>query len=50
MANFPPGPSQGDPHVDGGVTWIYDGTKWQKQAPTLTTGDINLFDPAHPAK
>ena len=49
MANFPPGPSQGDPHVDGGVTWIYDGTKWQKQAPTLTTGDINLFDPAHPA-
>ena len=50
MAQFPVPPNtDGDTHEEGGVSWVFDGEKWVKQDPTITTGDIELTDPTHPA-
>jgi hypothetical protein len=50
MANFPIPPYGDDTHVEGDVTWKYDGEKWVKQSPTITTTRVELADPAHPAQ
>ena len=50
MANFPIPPHEiGDSHEEGGISWKWDGQKWVMQVPTITTGDVTLFDPANPA-
>ena len=49
MANFPETPSLNEPHVEGGVTWIYDGDKWVKQSPVIHTDNVALLDPSNPA-
>ena len=50
MAQFPVPPNtDGDTHEEGGVSWVFDGDKWVKQKPSLTTADVALFDPTNPA-
>ena len=52
MSNFPENPTLTDPpetHTEGGVTWEFDGVKWVKQAPKITTLDVDLADPTNPA-
>ena len=49
MANFPIPPYGPDTHVEGDITWKYDGEKWVKQAPKITTLDVDLADPTNPA-
>ena len=50
MANFPVPPHEiGDTHEESGVVWSWDGQKWIKQDPNITTADVALFDPSNPA-
>ena len=50
MANFPAPPhTVDDTHEEGGVSWVFDGDKWVKQSPLVTTADVTLFDPTNPA-
>ena len=49
MANFPPVAENGDPHVEGNNTWIYQDGAWLKQSPTVSTEDVALADPTNPA-
>lgn len=51
MATFPPlSPDDtGTPHTEGRVTWVWDGAKWNKQAPNVETSGVALTDPTAPA-
>ena len=49
MANFPSVANNGDPHVEGNNTWIYNDGMWVKQSPQISTDNVALFDPTNPA-
>ena len=49
MATFPPIAENGDPHVEGNNTWIYQDGAWLKQSPQVSTDNVALFDPTNPA-
>ena len=49
MANFPPVAENGDPHVEGENTWIYQDGVWLKQSPQVNTDNVALLDPTNPA-
>ena len=39
----------GKDHTEGRVTWVWDGAKWNKQAPNVETDNVALKDPTAPA-
>ena len=49
MATFPPIAENGDPHVEGENTWIYQDGVWLKQSPQVSTDNVALLDPSNPA-
>lgn len=49
MTTFPPVAENGDPHVEGNNTWIYQDGAWLKQSPEVSTENVTLADPTNPA-
>ena len=49
MALFPQTPTNGDPHTEGEITWIFNDGVWVKQSPIVRTDNVQLSDPSNPA-